>query len=168
MIGYVCQCYSPHLPHSLLHQLSPQLSLHLCLYSFTEKIFINIIFLDPIHLSSVIQSCPTLCDSMNRSMPGLPVHHQLLESTQTHVHWDGDAIKPSHPLSSTSALNHSQHLGLFKLVSCSRWPKYWSFSFSICPSNEHLGLISFRVDWLGLLVIQGTLKSLLLHHSSKH
>ena len=168
MIGYVCQCYSPHLPHGLLHQLSSQvLSLHLCLYSFPENIFINIVFLDPIQLSSVIQSCPTLCDPMNRSMPGLPVHHQLSESTQTHVHWDGDAIQPSHPLSSTSAFNHSQHPGLFKLVSRSRWPKYWSFSFSTCPSNEYLELISFRMDWLGLLVIQGTLKSLLQHHSSK-
>ena len=121
-------------------------------------------------MSSVVQSCPTLCDSMNCSMPGLPIHHQLLESTQTHVNWDGDAIQPSHPLLSCSspAFNLSQHQGLFKWVSSSiRWPKYWSFSFSISPTNEHPGLISFRMDWLELLAVQGALKSLLQHHSSK-
>ena len=112
-------------------------------------------------VSSVTQSCPTLCHPMNHSTPGLPVHHQLPESTQTHVHRVGDAIQPSHPLSSPSppALNPSQHQGLFKWVNSSpRWPKYWSFSFSISPSNEHPGLISFRMDWLDLLAVQGTLK----------
>ena len=110
-----------------------------------------------------------LCDPMNDSTPGLPVHHQLPEFTQTHVHWVGDAIQPSHPLSSPSpsAFNHSQHQGFFKWVSfCIRWPKYCSFSFSISPSNEYSGLISFRMDWLDLLAIQGTLNSL-QHHSSK-
>jgi len=103
---------------------------------------------------------------MNCSTPGLPVHHQLPEFAQTHVHWIGDAIQLSHPLSSPypPALNLSQHQGLFKLV---RWPKYWSFSFNISPSNEHPGLISFRMDWLDLFAVQGTLKSLLQHHSSK-
>ena len=117
-------------------------------------------------LSSVTQSCPTLCNPMNRSMPGLSVHHQYLEFTQTHVHWVGDAIQPSHPLSSAShpALNLSQHLGLFKRVdSLHQVPKYWSFSFNISPSSEHPGLISFRMDWLDLLAVQGTLKSLLQH-----
>ena len=105
---------------------------------------------------------------MNHSTPGLPVHHQLQKFTQTHVHQVGDAIQPSHPLSSPSpALNLSQHQGLFQWVSSSNWwPKYWSFSFSISPSNEHPGLI-FRMDWLDLLAFQGTLKSLLQHHSSK-
>ena len=120
--------------------------------------------------SSVTQLCPTLCDPMNCSMPGLPVHPQLLESTQTHAHWVGDAIQPSYPLSSLSpsALSLSQDQGLFQWVSSSmRWPKYWSFSFSISPFNEHPGLISFRMDWLDLLAVQGTLKSLLQHHSSK-
>ena len=120
--------------------------------------------------SSVAQSCPTLCDPMNRSTPGLPVHHQLLESTQTHVHWVSGAIQPSHPLSSSSppALNLSQHQGLFKWVSSSHQvAKYWSFSFNISPSKEHPGLISFTMDWLDLLEVQGTLKSLLQHHSSK-
>ena len=101
---------------------------------------------------------------MDCSTPGLPVHHQLPEFTQTHIHCAGDAIQSSHPLSSPSppAFNLSQHQGL-----CIRWPKYWSFSFSISPSNEYSGLISFRRDWLDLLAVQGTLKSLLQHHSSK-
>ena len=130
------------------------------------------IWIDSAHVqfSSVAQSCLTLCNPMNRSMLGLPVHHQFSESTQTHVHWIGDAIQSSHPLLSPSppALNLSQHQGLLKWVSCSHQvAKYWSFSFSISPSNEHPGLISFRMDWLDLLAVQGTLKSLLQHHSSK-
>ena len=122
-------------------------------------------------LSSVQSlSCIRLCDPMNRSTPGPPVHHQLPASTQTHVHWVGDAIQPSHPLSSPSppAPNPSQHQGLFQSVNFRvGWPKFWSFSFSISPSNEYPGLISFRMDWLDLLAVQGTLKSLLQHHSSK-
>ena len=98
-----------------------------------------------------------------------PVHHQLSELTQTHVHWAGDAIQPSHPLSSSSplTLNLSQHQDIFKWVLCITWAKYWSFSFSISPSNEYSGLISFRMDWLDLLTVQGSLKSPLQHHSSK-
>ena len=102
--------------------------------------------------------------------PGLPVHHQLPEFTQTHVHRVGDGIQPSHPLSSPSppTFNLSQHQSLFNESALSiTWPKYWSFSFNISPSNEHSGLISFRMDWLALLAVQGTLKSLLQHHSSK-
>ena len=119
--------------------------------------------------SSVGQSCPTLCDPMNRSTPGLPVHHQLPKFTQTYVHRVGDAIQPSHPLSSPSppAPSPSQHHGLPMSQLCMRWPKYWSFSFNISPSNEHPGLISFRMDWLDLLAVQWTLKSLLQYHSSK-
>ena len=120
--------------------------------------------------NSVTQSYPTLCDPMNCRTPGLPVHHQLLEFTQTHIHLAGDAIQPSHPLSSPSspAPNPSLHQ-VFSNEStlCMRWPKYWSFSFSISPSKEHPGLISFRMDWLDLLAVQGTLKSLLQYHSSK-
>ena len=107
---------------------------------------------------------------MNCSTPGLPVHHQLPEFTQTHVHWVGDAIQPSHPLSSPSppVPNLSQHQGLFLWVNSSHEVvKYWSFSFSIIPSKEHPGLISFRMDWFDLHAVQGTLKSLLQHHSSK-
>ena len=107
---------------------------------------------------------------MNCSMPGLPVNHQLLESTQTHAHRVGDAIQPSHPLSSHShpVPSPCQHQGITKESTlCMRWQKYWSFSFNISSSNEHPGLISFRMDWLDLLEVQGTLKSLLQHHCSK-
>ena len=121
--------------------------------------------------SSVAQSCPTLCDPMNHNTPGLPVHHHLPELTQTHVQRVSDAIQPSHPLSSPSppAHNPSQHQNLFSNDSTlrMRWPKYWSFSFSIIPSKEIPGLISFRMDWLDLLAVQGILKSLLQHHSSR-
>ena len=88
---------------------------------------------------------------MDCNMSGLPVHHQLPELAQTHVHWLGDAIQPSHPLSSPSppVFNFSQHQGLFQSVLHIRWPKYWSFSFSISPSNAYSGLSSFRIDWFG-------------------
>ena len=108
---------------------------------------------------------PTDC-----SMPGLPVLHQLPELAQTHVHRVSDAMQPSHPLLSPSlpAFNLFQHQGLSKeSVLRIRWPKYWNFSFSISPSTEYSGLISFRMDWLDLLAVQGTLKSLLQHHRSK-
>ena len=107
---------------------------------------------------------------MNCSMPGLPVHHQLPEFTQTHVHRVGDAIQPSHLLSSPSppAPNPSQHQSLFQCVSSSHQvAKVLDFSFSISPSNEYSGLVSFRMDWLDLLAVQGTLRSLLQRHSSK-
>ena len=123
-----------------------------------------------VQFSSAAQSCPTLCDPMNCSTPGLPVHHQLLEPMQTHVHWVGDSIQLSYPLSSPSppAFNLSHHQRHFKWVSfCTRWPKYWSLSFNISPSSEHSVLISSRMDWLDLLAVRGTLKSLLQHHSSK-
>ena len=100
---------------------------------------------------------------------GLPVYHQLPEFTQIHLQWVRYAIQPSHPLSSPSCLNfnHSQHQGLFKwAVLPIRWPKYQSFSFSISPSNEYSGLISFRTDGLDLLAVQGIFKSLLQCHSS--
>ena len=105
-------------------------------------------------ISSVTQLCPTLCNLTNHSTPGLPVHHQLLESTQTHVHRVADAIQPSLPLSSPSppALSlPSIRVFSNKSTLCMRWPKYWSFSFSISPSNEHPGLISFRsTGWMSL------------------
>ena len=119
---------------------------------------------------SVAQSCLTLCHSMKWSAPVLSVLHHLPEFSQTHVHWVSDAIQPSHPLSSPSlpTFNYCQHQ-VFSNESalCIRWPKYWGFSFSISSSNEHSRLISFRIDWFDLLVVQGTLKSLLQHHSSK-
>ena len=107
---------------------------------------------------------------MNRSMPGLPVHHKIREFTQTHVHRVSDAIQPSHPLSSPSppALNLSQHQGLFQgISSLHKVAKVLELNFSISPSNEHSGLISFRIDWFDVHVVQGTLKCLLQHHSSK-
>ena len=107
---------------------------------------------------------------MDCSMPGFPVHHQLPEPTQTHVHWVGDAIQPSHPLSPPSPpdFSLSQHQGLFQWVSfLHQVAKVLEFHFNISHSNEYSGLISFRMDWLDLLAVQGTLKSLLQHHSSK-
>ena len=107
---------------------------------------------------------------MDCSMPGLPVHHQLPEFTEIHAHCVSDAIQQSHPLSSPSppAFNLSQHQGLFQWVGSSHQvAKVLEFQFSISPSNAYLGLISFGIDWLDLLTVQGTLKSLLQHHSSK-
>ena len=114
---------------------------------------------------SHVQLFPTDC-----STPGLPVHHQLPEPAQTHVHWVDDAIQPSHPLVSLLLLpSIFPSIRVFSKESVLhiRWPKDWSFSFSISPSNEYLGLISFRMDWLDVLAVQGTLKSLLQHHTLK-
>ena len=134
------------------------------------RIFIHgNVFTSIVQLSYVTQSCPTLCDPINRSTPGLPVHHQLPEFTQIDVYRVSDAIQPSHPLSSPSppAPNPSQHQSLSnESTLCTRWPKYWSFSFSIIPYKEILGPI-FRIDWFDVLAVQGTLKSLLQHHSLK-
>ena len=110
------------------------------------------------NFSSLGQSCPTLCNSMDCSTLGLLVHHQFPEFTQTHVHWVGDVIQASHPLSSPYPLTFSisQHQGLFKWVSSSHQvTEYWSFSFSISSSDEYSGLISFRIDWLDLLLSKG-------------
>ena len=121
-------------------------------------------------IRSVAQSCLTLCNPMNRSTPGLPVHHPPPEFTQTHVHWVGDTIQTSHPLSTPSPpdLNLSQHQDLFKWVSSlHEVAKVLEFQLHISPSSEHSGLICFGMDWLDLLAVQGTLTSLLQHHSSK-
>ena len=107
---------------------------------------------------------------MDYSMPGLPVHHHLPESTQTHVHGADDAIQPSRHLLALlfpPSFFHSIRVFFNKSALRIRWPKYWSFSFNISPSSEYSGLISFRMDWLDLLAVQGTLKSLLQYHSSK-
>ena len=119
-----------------------------------------------IQFSSVAQSCPTLCSPMDCSTPGLLVHHQLPKLPQTHIHPVGDAIQPSHPLSSPSpAFNLSQNQGLFQCVSSSH--QVAKVLGGISPSNEYSVLISFRIDWFDLLAVQGTLKSLLQYHSSK-
>ena len=125
-----------------------------------------------VQFSSV--ACVRLCDPMNHRTPGLPVHHYLPQFTQTHVHRVGDAIQPSHPLLSVlrRPLLLPPILPSIRVFSNEstlhmRWPKYWNFSFSIIPSKEQPGLISFRMDWLDLLAVQGTLKSPFQHHSSK-
>ena len=123
-----------------------------------------------VQFSSVAQLCPTPFDLMDCSMPGLPVHHYLLAFTQTRVHRVSDAIQPSHPLSSPSPpapIPPSVRVFSDESTLHMRWPKYWSFSFSIIPSKEIPGLISYRMDWLDLLAVQGMLKSLLQQHSSK-
>ena len=122
-----------------------------------------------VQFSSVAQSCPTLWDPMNCSTPGLPVHHQLPEFTETSIE---SVIPSSHLILCRSLLLLPPIPPSIRVFSnestlCIRWPKYWSFSFSISPSKGHPGLISFRMDWLDLLAVQGTLKSLLQHHSSK-
>ena len=139
-------------PCSVLHPHlnSPRLSSHLlCCYCWVTKF--------------------CLWNPMDCIIPGFPVLHYLPGFALTRVHWVGDAIQPSHPLLSPSppAPNLSQHEGLFQWVSSShQWPKYWSFSFSIRPSNEYSGVISFRINWFDFLAVQGTLKSLLQHHNS--
>ena len=120
-------------------------------------------------LCSVTESCLTLCDPVDCSMPGFPVYHQLLVLAQTHVHRVGDAIQPSHSLSSPSPpASVLPSIRVFSNESdlCIGWPKYWSFSFSISPSNEYSGLIFSRIDWFDLFTVQGTLKSLLQYHNS--
>ena len=121
-----------------------------------------------VQFSSVTQLWPTLCDPLDCSI-NPPCPSPTLELAQTYVHQVSDAIQPSPPLLSPSppTFNLSQHQGLFQSALRMRWPKYWSFSFNISPSKEHPGLISLRMDWLDLLAVQGTLKSLLQHHSSK-
>ena len=132
----------------------------------SEKACLSLNKLDPKHynalwnssgfnriFSSVDQSCPTPCDPMDCNTPGFPVHHQLPEFTQTHVRWVSDAIQPSHPLSSPSGVFSNES------VLSIRWPKYWSFSFSISPSNEYSGLISFGIDWFDLLTVQESQES---------
>ena len=119
---------------------------------------------------SVAKSCPTLCDPMNLSTPAFPVLHCLPEFAQIRVHWVSNAIQPSHPLlpPSPPALNFSS-IRVFSNEStiCIMWPKYWNFSFNINPSNEYSGWLPLGLDWFDLLAVQGTLKSLLQHHSSK-
>ena len=119
---------------------------------------------------SFTKLCPTPCNCMNCSRPGFPVLHQLPEFTQTHVYRVSDAIQPSHPLLTLllpTLVFPSIRVFSNELVLLIKWPKYWSFSFSISLSIEYSGLISFRMDWFDLLAVQGTLKSLLQHHSTK-
>ena len=118
---------------------------------------------------SVAQSHLTFCDPIDCSTPSFLVLHHLLELAQTYVRWVSDAVQLSHPLLSSSPPAFFPRIRVFsnESVLCIRWPKYWSFSFSISPPNKYSGLMSFRTDWFALLAVQGTLKSLLQHHSSK-
>ena len=121
-------------------------------------------------IRSVAQSCPTLCDSKNRSTPGLPVHHQLLELTQTmsiELVMASNHTILCHPLLLPPSIFLSISVFSNESALCIRGPRYWSVCFSISPSNEYLGLVSFRIDWFDLLTVQGSLKSFLQHYSSK-
>ena len=127
----------------------------------------------PLCFGLVQFSCLVMSDSLwphENSTPGIPVHHEIPESSQSHVHWVDNAIQPSHSLSSPiSPATYLSSIRIFSNESAFRirWPKYWSFSFNINPSNKQPGLISFRMDWLDLLAVRGTLKSFLQHRSSK-
>ena len=123
-----------------------------------------------VQLSWVAQLHPTLCNPTDWNTPGLTVHHRLQEFTQTYIRWVGDAIKHlmlCHPHRFLPSIFPSIRVFSNESVLCNRWPKYWNFSFSISSSNEYSGLISFRMDWMDLLAVQGTLKGLLQHHSTK-
>ena len=138
------------------------------IFKYIHQFLFNCYRSATVQFSSVAQSCLTLCNSMKCSTPGLPVRHQLPEFTQTHDHWVGDAIQPSHPLSCPSPAFHLSQCRVFSNESVLRigWPKYCSFCFSISPSNEYSGLISFRMDCLISLQSKGIL-SLLQHYSPK-
>ena len=144
--------------------------LHFTMSSLTCLAAILPLQFSSVQFSSVTQSCPTLCNPVNCSTPGLPVHHQHPEFTQTHVHRISDAIQPSHPLSSPSPpapIPPSIRVFSNESTLHIRCPKYWSFSFSITGSKENQGLICFRMDWLHLLAVQETLKSLFQHDNLK-
>ena len=161
----LASCYMHESPGSSIPVIYGFLSFSLHILGTQSTIW----HLSSVQFSSVNPSCPTLCNLMDCNTPGLPVQHQLLESTQTHVPWVSDAIQPFQPLSSPSPALNLSSLMAFSNESAllMRWPKHWSFSFGINLSNEHPGLISFRMDWLDLLAVKGTLKSLLQHQSSK-
>ena len=136
--------------------------------SLSSKGFLVLLQFSSVQFSSVTQSCPTFCNPMDCSMPDFPVHHQLPELAQTHVHWVSDAIQPlCHPHLLLPSVFPNIRIFSNEWVLHIRLPKYWSFSFSISPSNVYSGLISFRMDWLDLTAVQGTNKGLLQHHRSK-
>ena len=129
----------------------------------------GLVVLNSLQFSSVTQSCPTLCNTMDCSTPGFPVHHQLLDLLRLisiESEMPSNHLILCHPLF-LPAVFLSIRVFSNESALCIRWPKYWSFSFSISPFNEYSGLISFRIDWFDLLAVQGTLKGLLQHHSSK-
>ena len=137
---------------------SPTFSLSIHLFLLYICVSISVLQVRSVQFSSVAQSRLSLCDPIDCSTPGFPVHHQLLELAQTHVHRVCDAIQPSHLMLSCLQSFPASESFSKESVLCIRWPKYWSFSFSISPSNEYSGLISFKIDWFNLLAVQGTLK----------
>ena len=157
-------------PHAFCHTQHSYLSLWMIyLVQWVCVLTAGWAAMSVLKLSSVAQSCPTLCDPMDCSTPDLPVHHQILDLAQAHVLWVGmpsNSLILCHPLL-LPAIVPSIRVFSNESVLHIRWPKYWSFSFSISPSSEYSGLISFRIDWFDLLAVQGTLKNLLQHHSSK-
>ena len=140
------------------------------LFNMLSRLIIAFLLRSSVQFSSVAQLCLTLCDPMDCNMPGYPVHYRLLELVLIHFL---ELVMPSnhlilgHPLLFLPSILPSIRVFSSESVLCIRWPKYWSFSFGISPSNEYPGLTSFRIDWLDLLAVQGTLKSLLQHHHSK-
>ena len=138
-------------------------------YKYRNIYTLSITHASSVHsLPIVVQLCLTLCIPMDCSMPGFPVLHHLLDFAQTHVHWVSNTIQPSHPLSSLLLLpSVFPNIKVFPCESALHitWPKYWSFRFSISPSNDYSGLISFRIDLFDLLAVQRTLKSLLQHYN---
>ena len=170
MYGIVNYSYCPLLLLPCVKVCSLCLCLHCCpANKFISTIFLDSIYMHSVQFSSIAQSCLPLCDPMDRSTPLFPVLHQFPALAQTHVHWI--VMPPNHLilccplllLSVFPSIRVFSNESVFHI----RWPKYWSFSFSISPSNECSGLIFFRMDWLDLLAVQGTLNSLLQHHSSK-
>ena len=175
--GVGCHFLSPgHLPDSRIEPTSPALQADSLPLSHMGSPIYWILFVIQslsrvwLFCCSVAKSCLTLCDPVNCSTPGFPGLHSVLEFAQTHIHWIVDTIQPSHPVCSRLLLPLiflSIRVFFNELAHPIRWPKYWSFTFNISLANEYSGLISFRTDWFDLLAVQGTLKSLLQHHSLK-
>ena len=143
--------------------------INLCQHNYQNVWFIQMC--RSVQFSSVTQSCPTLYNPMDHRTPGLPVHHSLLRFFQAHVHWVGDAsnhLNLCHPLLLLPSIFPSFSVFSNESALCIRWPKYWSLSFSISPSNDYSRLISFMIDWFSLLAVQGILKSLQNHTVQKH
>ena len=170
LIPHSLKCLDPATCHCSIPTSCPHSPLLTQLLSHGYTPYIPLPFLCPLFFFLLLLfSGSVVSNSLwPHALQGFPVLHHLAEFAQSHVHWVSDTIQPSHPLLPPSPiLSLSQYQGLFQWIGSIRWPMYWSFSFSISPSNEYSGFISFRIDWFDLLAIQGILKSLLQHHSSK-
>ena len=169
LIPHSLKCLDPATCHCSIPTSCPHSPLLTQLLSHGYTPYIPLPFLCPLFFLLLLFSGSVVSNSLwPHALQGFPVLHHLAEFDKSHVHWVSDTIQPSHPLLPPSPiLSLSQYQGLFQWIGSIRWPMYWSFSFSISPSNEYSGFISFRIDWFDLLAIQGILKSLLQHHSSK-